>query len=154
MVWFAILLSVLSCGIASFFYWRFRHQHEASVEQFSNRVSGLLSEFNAVTDDKVDLLDDRTEELRRVVDLANLKIKKLNKLIDRVEGVESDLQEELTSNDEVQSDSPDDPGQAKVLELAEEGKSPTEIAETTDLTPGEISVILKVNRNDPEEVRS
>lgn len=153
MVWFALLLSLLACGLSGFFYWRFRRQQELSVEEFSNRVSNLLSEFNSVTSSKVDLLDDRTEELRRVVDLANLKVKKLNRLIDEVESVEADLEGAAAAADGSENED-EDPRQTKVLELAEEGKSPTEIADETELTPGEISVILKVNQSRIEEPKA
>ena len=153
MVWLALLLSLMACGLSGFFYWRFRRQQELSVEEFSNRVSSLLSEFNSVTSSKVDLLDDRTEELRRVVDLANLKVKKLNRLIDQVEAIESDL-EEAEKSSPGSADEKEDPRQAKVLELAEEGKTPTEIADETELTPGEISVILKVNESRIQETKA
>lgn len=151
LVWMALVLSLLACGMSGFFYWRYRRKHEMSVEQFSNRVSKLLSEFNSVTSSKVDLLDDRTEELRRIVDLANLKIKKLNRLIDRVEAVENTLDVPEDSDEVVE---PVNDEQGRVLELAEEGKSPAEIADATDLTPGEISVILKINRSRVEETKA
>jgi predicted type IV restriction endonuclease len=151
LVWIALVLSLLACATSAFFYWRSRRQHELSVEQFSNRVSKLLSEFNSVTSEKVDLLDDRTEELRRIVDLANLKIKKLNRLIDRVEAVEDNAVDAKESSPVVDTE---DDEQNRVLELAEEGKSPAEIADVTDLTPGEISVILKINRSRVEETKA
>lgn len=149
MVWLALLLSIVACGLSGFFYWRFRRKQELSVEEFSNRVGSLLSEFNSVTSSKVDLLDDRTEELRRVVDLANLKVKKLNRLLEKVESVEHELEEASASREENE-----DGRHTKVLELAQEGKTPAEIADETELTPGEISVILKVNRSRVEETKT
>ncbi len=151
MIWIALVFSLLACGMSGFFYWRYCRKHEMSVEEFSNRVSKLLSEFNSVTSSKVDLLDDRTEELRRVVDLANLKIKKLNRLIDRVEAIEGTLEDSKETDVAVE---PQDDEQQRVLELAEEGKNPAEIAEATDMTPGEISVILKINRSRLEETKA
>jgi hypothetical protein len=153
LVWIALFLSLLACGLSCFFYWRFRRKQELSVEQFSNRVSGLLSEFNSVTSSKVDLLDDRTEELRRIVDLANLKIKKLEKLVEMAEETEKILEEEKEPVNLPDGDS-EKTQQEKVIELAKDGKTPTEIAERTELTPGEISVILKVNRTELEETPS
>jgi predicted RNase H-like nuclease (RuvC/YqgF family) len=153
LVWLALFLSLVACGLSAFFYWKSQRNQELSVERFSDRVSGLLSEFNSVTQSKVDLLDDRTEELRRIVDLANLKIKKLNQLIDQVEAVENTLDEPANRSEPLDS-SGDQSGQARVLELANEGKSLNEIAEITDLTPGEISVILKVNQTELEETVS
>lgn len=142
MVWLAIFLSLLSTFLVGFLYWHFRKQQEVSVQKYSDQVSGLLSEFNSVTSSKVELLDDRTDELRRVVDRAEMKIEKLETLIEEAEAIRESL-----TKDSDPSDSENDSGanQDEVVNLAEEGLGVTEIAERTDLTPGEISVILKVN---------
>jgi len=143
-VWIALFFSLVACCLSGFFYWRFRRKQEMSVDQFSNKISGLMSEFNSVTASKVDLLDDRTEELRRIVDLANLKIKKLNELMDDVESLENTLDREAKDEGSPVEET-ESSRQQRVLELAESGKTPTEIARDTELTPGEVSVILKVN---------
>lgn len=141
MAWLAFFLSICAVFIVGILYWRFRRKQEVSVEKFSDQVSGLLSEFNSVTSSKVELLDDRTDELRRVVDRAEMKIEKLEALIEDAESVRESLTVNDTSADEDSSDSE----QEEVLELAQEGLGVREIAERTELTPGEISVILKVN---------
>lgn len=151
MVWVAFFLSFLACGLSVFFYWKLRRNQELSVEQFSNRVSGLLSEFNSVTNSKVELLDERTEDLRRLVDLANLKIKKMNKLLDNLDHHEAELDQLSDPEPSTDTGDPELPEHEQVLEMAKNGKSSSEIASCTDFTPGEISVILKVNKSTTQE---
>lgn len=151
MVWVAFFLSFLACGLSVFFYWKLRRNQELSVEQFSNRVSGLLSEFNSVTNSKVELLDERTEDLRRLVDLANLKIKKMNKLLDNLDHHEAELDQLSDPEPSTDTGDPELPEHEQVLEMAKNGKSSSEIASCTDFTPGEISVILKVNNSTTQE---
>lgn len=142
MAWLAFFLSLIAVFIVGILYWRFRRKQEVSVEKFSDQVSGLLSEFNSVTSSKVELLDDRTAELRRVIDRAEMKIEKLEQLVQDAESVKDSLrfEDDSTSGEDSAGDD-----QKKALELAREGHDVTEIAERTDLSPGEISVILKVN---------
>ncbi|MFB6357233.1 MAG: hypothetical protein ABEJ65_12050 [bacterium] len=143
----AALLSLVSIVVCGIFYWRFSKVQERSSEQLSNRISGILAEFNSISSDNIELLDDRTDELRRVVDLADLKIKKLNRLIDKAEGARKVLEEQQKpqpGNEEGQLKSS---RREKVLTLAEEGHSPGEIADKTGLKPGEVSVIIRLNRS-------
>lgn len=142
MAWIALFLSLLSVAVVAVLYWRFRRKQEVSVKKFSDQVSGLLSEFNSVTSSKVELLDDRTEDLRRVVDRAEMKIEKLEDLLERAESVRESLAVQETSESDQDEAGTD---QQQVVKLAREGYDETEIAERTNLTPGEISVILKVN---------
>lgn len=145
MALFALLVSIVCVLATVFFYWRFRRRQELSTKQLSNRVSGLLSEFNAVSASKVEQLDERTGELRRVVELADLKIKKLNRLIDRAEGARKQLERRGSS-----ASSGDDFDQSlreRVLERAQEGASPEEIARDLEMKPGEVSVIVRLNRS-------
>ncbi|MFB6345695.1 MAG: hypothetical protein ABEK50_07995 [bacterium] len=142
MAWLAFFLSLLSILIVGVLYWRIRKKQEASVENFSNQISGLLSEFNSVTSSKVELLDDRTDELRRVVDMAEMKIDQLQDLIERVDAIRETL---AVAEQSDEAGNEDRLLREKVVELSRDGLSVTEIAEKTDLSPGEISVILKVN---------
>lgn len=145
MVWISLIMSFSSICIVGFFYWRFRKKHELSTERLSNRISSLLSEFNSVSSSNVKLLDDRTEELRRVVELADMKIEKLNTLIDQAESAQNILERlrdsgngKLSGNEEHHE---------RVLTLYEQGYEPDEIAEETGLKPGEVSVIIGLNKS-------
>ncbi len=144
MVYIALIISMVSLLISCYFYWRFRRQREISTENLSSRISSLLSEFNSVSSTNIELLDDRTEELRRVVELADLKANKLNRLIDRGEGMQKSLrscQEKSAVQPKYRSD------REKVLSLAEEGHELEEIVRRTGLKKGEVEVLVRMNRS-------
>lgn len=144
MVYIALIISVVSLAVSFYFYWQVRRQQELSTENLSNRISSLLSEFNSVSSTNIELLDDRTEELRRVIELADLKANKLNRLIDRAEGAQKSLrscQENTSSQQKYNSD------REEVLSLAEEGHDLEEIVQRTGLKKGEVEVLVRMNRS-------
>lgn len=150
MVWVAVLVSVVSLGVTLFFYRRFSIKEERSRERINTEIEGILTEFNTVSNENIELLDDRTEELRAVVELADLKISKLNRLIDRAEGLSKVLKEERAhrkSSDPKNENSVTQSHREQVLSLAEEGYSPQQIAQKTGIKPGEVSVIIRLNRS-------
>ena len=142
----SFLTSILAIAIAIYFYWNVRRRQEISSDKLSDRISSLLSEFNSVTAANIDLLDDRTAELRRVIELADLKANKLERLIDRAEGVNRSL-EKYQSGSGANSGSPAQSRREKVLDLARQGYKPDEIARRTGMKKGEVSVIVRLNRS-------
>jgi DNA-directed RNA polymerase specialized sigma24 family protein len=143
------LLSLGAVGVTIFFYWRFSRRQEISRERVSNQIQGILSEFNAASSDKIELLEERTEELRRVVDIADLKTKKLNRLIDQAEGLKKVLKQEKQQrkNSDAEDESTSESHRERILSLAEDGYTPSQIAEKTGIKPGEVSVIIRLNRS-------
>ncbi|MFP4686796.1 MAG: hypothetical protein ACLFN5_01655 [bacterium] len=145
MAYLSFFISVLALSIAVYFYRRFRRQQELSADQLSSRISSLLSEFNSVSATNVDLLDDRIDELRRVIELADLKAKKLERIVDNAEGVNKSLRQVQSASNK--TGAADGTRREKVLELARQGYEPAAIAEKTGIRRGEISVILRLNRS-------
>lgn len=148
-----IVLTTLSClvslaaiVITGLFYWKFSQKQEMSRERISNQISGILTEFNTVSNENLELLEDRTEELRRVVDLADLKTKKLNRLIDHAEGVKKFLKKELDKRGTEESEESQS-HREQILSLAEDGYDVSQIAEKTGIKPGEVSVIIRLNKS-------
>ncbi|MGM0380839.1 MAG: hypothetical protein ACQEP7_02535 [bacterium] len=144
MVYFALIISIFSLAMSGYFYWRFRRQQEISTDNLSNRISSLLSEFNSVSSTNIELLDDRTDELRRVIELADLKANKLNRLIDRGEGLQKSLRSAQESSPEQARYRSD---REEVLSLAEEGHDLEEIVRQTGLKKGEVEVLVRMNRS-------
>lgn len=141
----SILLSLFTLVLLCLFYWRVRKKQEMTVDNLSNRVSNLLSEFNSVSANNIELLEERTEELRRVTDLADMKIKKINRLLDQLQGARKELQRAQETEDS--EDDGFSSRREKVLSLSEQGYSVEEIAEETGLKRGEVDVIVKFNRS-------
>lgn len=144
MAWLSLVISLGSLIGVVYFYRRFKKQQEVSMESLSNRVSNLLTEFNKVSSDNIDMLEEQTDDLRRVIELANLKIEKLNKLIDQAEGhrrlPEDDAGEEVEESDRRQV-------REEVLRLSEEGLGEEEIAEETGLQPREVAVMIRLHKS-------
>ncbi len=143
----SLVLSLVAVVLILIIYWRLRKERKMSVDNLSNRVSGLLSEFNAVSSNNIEMLEEKTDELRRVVELADLKIDKLNKLIDRVQGARKKLKHETDQAEKQSSNSARRSCREKVLEMSEMGYSVDEIAEELGLKQGEVDVIIKFNRS-------
>lgn len=147
--WLALFVSVGSLCVMGYFYRRFCKKDDRSREKIKNEIEALLTEFNSVSNEKIELLDNSTEELRGVVDLADLKISKLNRLIDRAEGLSKVLKEER-GRQRRQAESSESMSQShreQVISLAEQGYSSAQIAEKTGIKPGEVSVIIRLNRS-------
>jgi len=150
MAWVAILVSVFSLCLTVLFYRRFSKKEERSRERINTEIEGILTEFNTVSNENIELLDDRTEELRAVVELADLKISKLNRLIDRAEGLSKRLKQQRARKQSAENKDQGSVSQShreQVLSLAEEGYSPEQIARKTGIKPGEVSVIIRLNRS-------
>jgi len=147
LAFFSIILSLLAIVIVLLFFRRVRKEREMSVDNLSNRVSGLLSEFNAVSSNNIEMLEEKTEELRRVIELADLKIDKLNKLIDRVQGTRKKLKHETEQAEKQSYNSARRSCREKVLEMSEMGYTVDEIAEELGLKQGEVDVIIRFNRS-------
>ncbi len=141
----SLSFSLLSLVLVCLFYWRVRKKQEMTVDNLSNRVSNLLSEFNSVSANNIELLEERTEELRRTTELADMKIKKINRLLDQLQGAKKRLQQvkEKSEDGETTFSS----RRERVLSLSEQGYSVEEIAEKTGLKRGEVDVIVKFNRS-------
>ncbi len=143
----AIFFSISSLVAVIIIYKQVQKKQQMTVESLSARVGNLLSEFNSVSSCNIDLLEDRTEELRRVVELADLKINKLNRLMDRVQGARKKLQFELSKNQRSGTESTNRSRREKVLALSDQGHTVAEIAEQLGLKRGEVDVIIKFNRS-------
>jgi len=143
-VYIALIISIFSLILSFYFYWRTRCHQEISIENLSSRISSLLSEFNTISSTNIELLDDRTDELRRVIELADLKASKLNRLIDRGGKLQKkiNLSQEKSGQDKRQESN-----REKVLRLAEKGLEPEEIAARTGMKKGEVAVLVRLNRS-------
>jgi DNA-binding NarL/FixJ family response regulator len=81
-----------------------------------------------------------------VVELADLKAKKLNRLVDSAEGTTKSLSKfRAASSNSVEEASKS--RREKVIDLARQGCGAQEIARRTGIRKGEVSVILRLNRS-------
>jgi len=146
LVYLSFFMSFFALLAVAYFYWKFRRRQQLSTDQLSSRISSLLAEFNSVSATNVDLLDDRINELRRVVELADLKAKKLNRLVDSVEGTTKSLSKFRAASVNPAEEASKS-RREKVIELARQGCGAQEIARRTGIRKGEVSVILRLNRS-------
>lgn len=141
----ALVLSVVSLVIALITLGRRPSTREFPDETLQEQLSGLLSEFNAAASSRVQLLEDRIEELDGLTREAESIAESLSSTIDQAEETRS----LVSSGKPSMSDDSEGPRSRmdRVLKLARHGYTPAEIADETDLKPGEVSVILRLHHS-------
>jgi len=106
-------------------------------QEFRESVDKLLVELTEVGREVTARLDTKIRVLNRVIEEADERIATLEKLQTRTE--------ERASSDPP-GFSPLLERHARVFELAEEGKSPVDIAQALSMEPGEIEFILQLRK--------
>ncbi len=125
-------------------------------ESFRNEVSNLMTDFNRVANININLLEDKVEDLKRVIQLADEKIIKLNTLI-----VDLEIVKQRGSSKKIEAsklDLPEIPPFPKKLlnrqrnerikQLAKQGYLLEEIARTAEVSLGEVQLIVGLGRRD------
>ncbi len=142
--------------------------NEKEFEEFENRMLELMGQFRHLSAVRMQMLDKKIEEMRKLIQQANslyaaLSCQEANvlaKTLIKEEGINetersaiaSDSQTEVTENISVQKDSKQptqdnqDSLERKILLLYQEGKNESQIARELGIGIGEVMLVLSLFR--------
>lgn len=141
-----ILSIIINLIIIYFFYKRIIHKIEFPQKKELSEINSLMVEFNKLTKNNVDLIEEKIEELKKVVKIADEKILNLSKGIK--ENIDIAIREDnlnLTTNKNTKLNSSKKQDKYKTIEkLLKKKKSPQEIAEFLGISISEVKLYINL----------
>ncbi|MEW6095478.1 MAG: hypothetical protein AB1567_02980 [bacterium] len=126
------------------------------VDKFRNEVSKLITEFNRVANTNINILEDKTEDLKNVIKLADDKIIKLNSKLTDLE-ILANRDKKPVSRTKQEEEPPVrqkikplskkatlDEKKEKIEELVIAGFPIEEIAKAVNMSKGEVQLVLEL----------
>ena len=155
-IWLALAASVIINLVIMFFFYRViwrkkqhfnENEHDEQLSRLRAEVSDLITDVNHIVNGNMNVIEDKTQELKRLTNEANKRIMKLNSLITdteivigRAAGAGENVRSSKVASDRVEITSSDDgerviPGRKydKVLELYNLGLDVVDISRKTNL---------------------
>lgn len=139
-----ILSIILNLIIIYLFYKRIIHKIEFPQEKEFSEINSLMIEFNKLTKNNVDLIEEKIEELKKVIKIADEKIANLsNRLKVQDEKREDNLV--LTPDKRRNQVSPRKQDKYKTIQkLLKKKKSPRDIAEVLGISISEVKLYINL----------
>lgn len=148
MIYFAVGVVIVTVFLYHIFKRSFRmrinREEEKFKIEFRDNTIKLITDFNRVSNTNINILEDKINDLRRTIELADERIIKLNLLINDLQIMSNRC--EMASGNEASlkpiSQARGSGRYDKVYELASNGSSIEEIAKSVDMSKSEVKLVL------------
>ncbi len=149
-----IISLIINIFIVYLVYKKITYKIEYPVEKDKSEINSLMIEFNRLTKNNIDLIEEKIDEIKKVIDLADKQLsiykagilvannpinKKNRAVVDRVENSEigiSDIGNRKKKGDKYK----------QIKELMKEGKSSDEIAKIMGISVNEVNLYMEMNK--------
>ncbi|MCD6550814.1 DUF6115 domain-containing protein [Thermotoga sp.] len=154
---YLVVISTLGTVIFSWTYLllgRENSQRELDREELEERIMELMGKFRYMSANRLELLERKTQEIRRLISEANTVMSKLMVKMSEMERLESSktentekkvVKEEQKTKKEFEDDTEKDFGiEKKIVSMYDRGFSEIDIAKKLGVTVGEVRLILQL----------
>ncbi|PLV56624.1 DUF6115 domain-containing protein [Thermotoga sp. SG1] len=151
---YLVVLSTLGTVVFSWTYLllgRENGQRELDREEIEERIMELMGKFRYMSANRLELLERKTQEIRRLISEANTVMSKLMVKMSEMERLElpkTEITEEKKEEQKLQKESEDtekDFGiEKKIVSMYDRGFSEIDIAKKLGITVGEVRLILQL----------
>lgn len=154
---YLVVLSTLGTVVFSWTYLllgRENGQRELDREEIEERIMELMGKFRYMSANRLELLERKTQEIRRLIAEANTVMSKLMVKMSEMERLElskveiteeKTVREEQKTQKEPEDDTEKDAGiEKKIVSMYDRGFSEIDIAKKLGVTVGEVRLILQL----------
>ncbi|ADA66375.1 MAG: Uncharacterized protein XD64_1065 [Thermotoga sp. 47_83] len=154
---YLVVLSTLGTVVFSWTYLllgRENGQRELDREEIEERIMELMGKFRYMSANRLELLERKTQEIRRLIEEANTVMSKLMVKMSEMERLElprveiteeKTVREEQKTQKEPEDDTEKDAGiEKKIVSMYDRGFSEIDIAKKLGVTVGEVRLILQL----------
>jgi uncharacterized membrane-anchored protein YhcB (DUF1043 family) len=154
---YLVVLSTLGTVVFSWTYLllgRENDQRELDREEIEERIMELMGKFRYMSANRLELLERKTQEIRRLIAEANTVMSKLMVKMSEMERLElsrveiteeKTVKEEQKTQKEPEDDTEKDAGiEKKIVSMYDRGFSEIDIAKKLGVTVGEVRLILQL----------
>ena len=154
---YLVVISTLGTVVFSWTYLllgRENSQRELDREELEERIMELMGKFRYMSANRLELLERKTQEIRRLISEANTVMSKLMVKMSEMERLESSktestekkiVKEEQKTKKEFEDDTEKDFGiEKKIVSMYDRGFSEIDIAKKLGVTVGEVRLILQL----------
>lgn len=154
---YLVVLSTLGTVVFSWTYLllgRENGQRELDREEIEERIMELMGKFRYMSANRLELLERKTQEIRRLIAEANTAMSKLMVKMSEMERLElprveiteeKTVREEQKTQKEPEDDTEKDAGiEKKIVSMYDRGFSEIDIAKKLGVTVGEVRLILQL----------
>lgn len=154
---YLVVLSTLGTVVFSWTYLllgRENDQRELDREEIEERIMELMGKFRYMSANRLELLERKTQEIRRLIAEANTAMSKLMVKMSEMERLElskveiteeKTVREEQKTQKEPEDDTEKDAGiEKKIVSMYDRGFSEIDIAKKLGVTVGEVRLILQL----------
>ena len=154
---YLVVISTLGTVVFSWTYLllgRENSQRELDREELEERIMELMGKFRYMSANRLELLERKTQEIRRLISEANTVMSKLMVKMSEMERLESSktentekkvVKEEQKTKKEFEDDTDKDFGiEKKIVSMYDRGFSEIDIAKKLGVTVGEVRLILQL----------
>lgn len=162
MNFFFLIGTIISFILAGYLIWiqaikpKITNIESKDIDKFRNEVSKLITEFNRVSNANINILEDKIEDLKNVIKLADNKIIQLNSKLTDLDIVANRPKKPITEPEEIKELTPHkkikplsikatlEEKKEKIGELVIAGFSIEEIAKAVNMSKGEVQLVLEL----------
>ena len=152
-----ILSIIINLSLVYLFYKRIMHRIEFPQEKEFSEINSLMIEFNKLTKNNIDLIEEKIEELKKVIKIADEKILQLSEKIGNTFDINKITKPTISSNKlwtSTKTKKADVNLKVKKMDkyktiqkLLKKNKSPEEIADFLGISISEVKLYINLIKN-------